>query len=135
MGLLSGRGWWSFFETAARYVLPVGHIIGSTPESVKVYSVGRTKPSKKPIRNVVSAEIRRHRLMRNISQEELAAQLQRYGWDVGRTTITKIELGERCVTDFELIAIADVLQVGVQVLVGRHAGRKKIVQMLNDLDR
>jgi transcriptional regulator with XRE-family HTH domain len=96
--------------------------------------VGRSKPSKKPIRNVVSAAIRRERLAQAISQEELAARLQRYGWDIGRTTVTKIELGERCVTDFELIAIADVLQVAVEALIG-GAERKSVVRMLNDLDR
>lgn len=96
--------------------------------------MGRPKPSKRPLRNVVSAVIRRERLAQNTSQEELAARLQRYGWDIGRTTITKIELGERCVTDFELIAIADVLQTTVQDLVG-SAVRQDVVRMLNDIDR
>jgi transcriptional regulator with XRE-family HTH domain len=96
--------------------------------------VGRSKPSAKPLRNVVSAEIRRERLAQGISQDELAARLQRYGWDVGRTTITKIELGERCVTDFELVALADVLQITVEAMIAA-AERKNVVRMLNDLDR
>jgi hypothetical protein len=36
----------------------------------------------------------------------LTAKLQRYGWDLDRTSWTRIELGERIVSDCELVAIA-----------------------------
>ena len=45
------------------------------------------------------------------SQADLARELQLRGWDAGRTLITKIELRERCVTDYELIVLARVLSV------------------------
>ena len=45
------------------------------------------------------------------SQSDLARELQLRGWDAGRTLITKIELRERCVTDYELVVLAQVLSV------------------------
>ena len=69
-----------------------------------------------------------------MSQEEFAARLQRFGWDVGRTTVTKIELGERCVTDFEMIAISNVLEIGVDALISGFS-ITTVKRMLNALHR
>jgi transcriptional regulator with XRE-family HTH domain len=57
----------------------------------------------------VGALIRAARESKAMSQMEVVAKLQLFGWDLGRTTWTKIELGERTVTDCELFAIAEVL--------------------------
>lgn len=69
-----------------------------------------------PLRNVLAARLRRAREKRGWSQSDLARELQLIGWDAGRTLITKIELRERCVTDFELVVLARVLSVGLDDL-------------------
>ena len=69
-----------------------------------------------------------------LSQAELTAKLQLYGWDVGRTTWTKIELGERTLSDCELIAVADVLDVRLDALVAK-ADRREVRRVLRTLQR
>ena len=46
----------------------------------------------------------------------MTAKLQLFGWDIGRTTWTKIELGQRTLSDCELFAVADVLGVSLDKL-------------------
>jgi len=48
---------------------------------------------------------------RGWSQDELARRLQLAGWDVDRTLVARIELRTRCITDMELLALADTLGV------------------------
>lgn len=55
------------------------------------------------------------------SQSDLGAHCQRAGWDAGRGIVTKIEAGQRQVTDRELVALAWVLGVTVSELVGESA--------------
>ena len=68
-------------------------------------------PSSFPIRNVLAHRLRQAREKKGWSQADLARELQLRGWDAGRTLITKVELRERCVTDYELIVLAHVLCV------------------------
>lgn len=44
-----------------------------------------------------------------LTQEEVAQRLQRLGVDVDRKAVSKIETGLRCVTDWEVFALATVL--------------------------
>jgi transcriptional regulator with XRE-family HTH domain len=67
-------------------------------------------------RNVLGLRLRAARERVGWSQAELARQLQLRGWDLGRTDITKIELRRRCITDYELLALAEVLRVPLQEL-------------------
>ena len=64
-----------------------------------------------PLRNVLAGRLRQAREKRGWSQSDLARELQLLGWDAGRTLVTKIELRERCVSDYELIVLARVLAV------------------------
>jgi len=67
---------------------------------------------KKP-RNLVGGQLQKIRLEKGISQTELSAISQRKGWDISRNIIAKIESRSRCVTDFELILLAELLQIQV----------------------
>ena len=97
--------------------------------------MGHKKPSRSPkLRNAVGDALRAARETQNLSQAELAAKLQLYGWDVGRTTWTKIELGERAVTDCELLAIADVLGLSLDALA-KSAKRESVRRVLRALKR
>ncbi len=46
----------------------------------------------------------------------LSARCARAGWDIGENTISKIEAQIRCVTDSEIIFLAQVLKVTEQEL-------------------
>ncbi len=70
----------------------------------------------KPFRNALGDRIRHAREAKLWSQSDLARRLQLYGWDVERTVITKIELRRRCITDYELLAIAEVLNLSLDRL-------------------
>ena len=63
--------------------------------------------------NIVGAVIRRLRTERGLSQEQLAAQIQISGLELSRGTLSKIEAGLRCVSDYELPVIAKTLKVGL----------------------
>ena len=80
-----------------------------------------------PLRNVLASRIRQARENLGWSQADLARQLQLVGWDAGRTLITKIELRERCLTDYELIVLARVLSVDLDVLT--RGAYKEALQM------
>ena len=52
------------------------------------------------------------------SQRELADALQLAGLDVDKNAIQRIEAGKRFVTDIELVYLAKVLEIPVDVLLG-----------------
>lgn len=52
-----------------------------------------------------------------ISQRELADRLQLVGLDVDKNAIQRIECGKRFVTDIELVALSQVLDVTVDTLL------------------
>ena len=67
------------------------------------------------MKNVVGPRIRDARLgaRRKVSQAELAARLQAMGVELDQTAISRIENGERQVTDVEVLAICRALGVTV----------------------
>lgn len=69
--------------------------------------------------NVAGANIRRFReaLVPRCSQNDLASKLQLQGLDVHKNMISKIENGEQCITDVELLYFAKVLGVTVEQLL------------------
>jgi len=68
-------------------------------------------------RNIVGPNVQRIRENKGFTQERLAAELQMLGWDISRFGISKIERGERQVTDKELVLLAKALFVTVDYLV------------------
>ncbi|APV43877.1 Helix-turn-helix domain-containing protein [Dehalogenimonas formicexedens] len=46
-----------------------------------------------------------------VTQEDLVARLQIQGLDLNQTMISKIERGQRSVSDYELLALAKALKV------------------------
>lgn len=69
-----------------------------------------------PKQNIVGPQVRKLRVARGWSQEELAGQLQRAGWQIMRGTLAKIESQVRCVSDAELMALSRALKVPVERL-------------------
>ena len=72
-------------------------------------------------RNVVAERLRQAR-QGQMTQDQLSGQLAAVGVMLDRVAITKIEGGTRCVFDFELRALAQVLKVDVRWLLDLPGG-------------
>lgn len=62
-------------------------------------------------RNVVGPQVRKLRSQQGLTQPMLAARCRRWGWDLSRETLAKIETQLRWVSDFELLCLAKALRV------------------------
>ena len=69
-------------------------------------------------KNVCGENVREARKQKKMTQEDLAAKLQVAGVLVERNSICKLETGERFVADYELAALAKILDVSMEWLVG-----------------
>ena len=67
--------------------------------------------------NICGRRVREAREKLKLSQDQLAAKLQTEGLGVNQNSISRIETGKRIVTDFELAALAKVLDVDVNWLL------------------
>lgn len=94
----------------------------------------RSTNRKSSSRNAVGAALRAAREDAGLSQADPAAKLQLFGWDVGRTTWTKGELGERTLSDCELIAVSEVLGISLDMLAAK-ADRGEVRRILRTLRR
>lgn len=61
------------------------------------------------LKNISGGRVQKFRMAKGLSQEAFAAACQRFGWDISRGTISKIEAGIRCVSDAEIVLLATVL--------------------------
>lgn len=79
--------------------------------ALKIYDYGGQK-------NVSGDRIHQIRTTRRISQADLAARMQVNGVTIEREAISKIETGDRFVTDYELLVFARILGVSMEWLTG-----------------
>lgn len=80
---------------------------------MKIYSYQGKK-------NVCGDRVRLARLQQRLTQTDLAAKLQVAGVTMERDSVSRIEIGTRFVTDYELMILAKVLDVSMQWLVGKE---------------
>ena len=71
-------------------------------------------------KNLSGERIYQARTGKHLSQAELAAQMQVQGVVIEREAISKIETGDRFVSDYELMVFARVLGVTMEWLVGKE---------------
>ena len=69
-------------------------------------------------KNVCGPRMKEARCHARLTQSELAARVQLQGITLERDSISRIELGTRFVTDYELMIFAKILQVSVGWLLG-----------------
>ena len=69
-------------------------------------------------RNIIGARVEQQRKAIGLKQKDLLTQLQINGIDLNASGLSKLEGQLRYVTDFELVAIAKVLNVSINWLVG-----------------
>ena len=70
-------------------------------------------------RNIIGKRVTEARAARGMKQVELLAKLQTAGIDISSPALSLLEGQKRPVFDFELAALADVLGVSVDWLLGR----------------
>lgn len=80
-------------------------------------------------RNMVGPVIRKLRYQAGLSQPQLSARCSRWGWNLSRETLAKIETQLRWVSDFELVCLALALRVHPNELLPK---KDKSVEMLAD---
>ena len=77
---------------------------------IKIYWTGKAK-------NIIGSKVRALRMERHLTQAALAEQMQLLGIDCTDLTILRIESGKRFVPDYEIKALAKVLQVSYEYLL------------------
>ena len=70
------------------------------------------------VKNICGKRIKEARRKADLSQSDLAAQMQLNGIIIERDSISRVEIGTRFVPDYELPIFAKVLNVSVLWLLG-----------------
>jgi transcriptional regulator with XRE-family HTH domain len=78
---------------------------------------------------VVGPQVRKFRVHKGWTQDNLAVKLQLLGWDTSREAVTRLENQDRRVPDLELFVIAKALGVKTDDLFPRNL-RGKIKDLL-----
>ena len=74
----------------------------------------RTKTGEK---NLIGLHLKELRKEHQLSQRDLARQLQLAGFDMDKNVITRIETNKRYVTDLELKALTEIFHVSYDYLI------------------
>jgi len=82
-------------------------------DALKIYDYDGEK-------NISGDRIHQRRTTMRLSQADLAARMQVNGVTIEREAISKIETGDRFVSDYELMVFAKVLNVSMNWLVGQE---------------
>ena len=84
-------------------------------------------------RNAIGPAVRRLRMERELTQDQLAARLALAGLDsADRVWIAKVESRIRSVFDFELVVIAEVLGVTADALLPKAKELKRDIPALQE---
>ena len=76
-------------------------------------------------KNLISKNLIEYRKQRKYSQRLLAYKLQLNGYDIYKNVITRIETNNRYVTDIELKALCEVLDVTYDELIDGSNGQER----------
>ncbi len=68
-------------------------------------------------KNLIGDRLKALRAEKNLSQRDLARELQLIGIDMDKNVITRIETNKRYVTDFELQALKEIFNVSYDYLI------------------
>ena len=70
-------------------------------------------------KNLCGDRVKEARARRKITQSDLAARVQVEGVTMERDSVSRIEIGTRFVTDYELVVLSRVLGVSMEWLTGQ----------------
>ena len=68
-------------------------------------------------KNLIGERLKELRKINNLSQRDLARELQLIGMEMDKNVITRIETNKRYVTDFELQALKQIFNVSYDYLI------------------
>jgi transcriptional regulator with XRE-family HTH domain len=71
----------------------------------------------KNCRNVIGAQVQKHRNLSRWTQTDFAVRCNLVGLDISRESVSQIERGSRGVSDLEMILLAKALRVNLPDLV------------------
>ena len=69
-------------------------------------------------KNVCGSRVKLARKKLKLTQSDLAAQLQTRNINIERDSVSRIEIGTRFVTDYEIVVLSQILNVSVEWLLG-----------------
>lgn len=69
-------------------------------------------------RNIIGPRLKTARLKNNLTQQQLSIKLETLAVYIDRASISKIEQQKRIVTDYELLALCQILKVSPNWLLG-----------------
>jgi transcriptional regulator with XRE-family HTH domain len=72
------------------------------------------------MRNIIGKQIKRIREEQDLTQEQLAIRIEMADWHIDRFIVSKIERGDRQLSDVETQIIAKALKVSVSRLFGEE---------------
>lgn len=79
----------------------------------------QTRAAGTPVSNVIGERVRESRLSQGLTLQALDERVHtQSGFELGQSTLTRIELGTRSVYDFEVVALSRALQVDARWLLG-----------------
>lgn len=76
--------------------------------------------SKDGRKNLISNRLKALRKEHGMSQRDLATRLQLKGYDMDKNVVTRIETNKRYVTDIELTALCEVLDIDFSELIEKY---------------
>lgn len=76
-------------------------------------------------KNIIGKKVEEERKKKGLKQKEFLAKLQVSGIDLSASGLSKLEGQIRLVTDKELVAIADALNITTDTLLGRTKRTRK----------
>lgn len=76
-------------------------------------------------KNIIGEKVKEERKKKGLKQKDFLAKLQVKGIDLSASGLSKLEGQVRLVTDKELVAIADTLNVPTDNLLGRNKKQRK----------
>lgn len=76
-------------------------------------------------KNIIGKKVEEERKKKGLRQKDFLAKLQIEGIDLSASGLSKLEGQVRLVTDKELVAIADTLNISTDTLLGRTKKRRK----------
>ncbi len=76
-------------------------------------------------KNLVGPQIRKLRYQKGLTQELFAARCSVLGLELSRATLSKIEAQLRCVTDAELMILAEALKIEAGALLPSKRARSE----------
>lgn len=84
-------------------------------------------PKKAESRNIIGERVKEARQQFNppITQDQLSGRLAKVGIQIDRVALAKIESGLRCAFDYEVKALASVLKVDTNWLLGISTRKTK----------